>query len=117
MSHTLRSPDGFTVTVHRADTAWRRMVGLLGRRMLPADEGLLLSPAWSIHTWGMRFPIDVIFLDRQDIVLRVAAHVAPWRLVSSWGAHGVVELAAGSAERLGIRPGTSIGLTPPASSP
>lgn len=81
------------------------MVGLLGRRELPVDEGLWLAPAWSIHTWGMRFPIDVVFVDRDERVLRIVEAMVPWRLVSRRGAHAVVELAAGRARALGLREG------------
>jgi uncharacterized membrane protein (UPF0127 family) len=93
------------VTVREADTAWTRMMGLLGRASLPEDEGLLLAPAWSIHTWGMRFPIDVVFIDREERVLRIVEVIRPWRLVSHWRAHAVVELAAGRARALGLRAG------------
>jgi uncharacterized membrane protein (UPF0127 family) len=58
----------------------------------------------------MRFPIDVIFLDGEGLVLRVAEHVAPWRLVSQRKAHAVIELAAGVAARLGIREGQPLPL-------
>ncbi len=81
------------------------MRGLLGRSSLPADEGLLLAPAWSIHTWGMRFPIDVVFIDRDERVLRIVEAMRPWRLVSQRRAHAVVELAAGRARALGLREG------------
>lgn len=84
------------------------MVGLLGRRELPVDEGLWLAPAWSIHTWGMRFPIDVVFVDRDERVLRIVEAMVPWRLVSRRGAHAVVELAAGRARTLGLREGCSL---------
>ena len=93
------------MNVRPADTAWTRMVGLLGRASLPQDEGLLLAPAWSIHTWGMRFAIDVVFVDRDDRVLRIVEAMRPWRLVSQWKAHAVVELAAGRARTLGLREG------------
>lgn len=85
------------------------MMGLLGRSSLPADEGLLLVPAWSIHTWFMRFPIDVVFLDAEGRVLRVVERMRPWRLVSVRHARAVVELAAGVAARLDIREGARIG--------
>lgn len=94
-----------SVRVRPATTPWTRMVGLLGRASLPEDEGLLLSPAWSIHTWAMRFPIDVVFVDRDDRILRIVEAMAPWRLVSERRAHGVVELAAGRARKLGLRVG------------
>lgn len=98
----LAGRDGSTVRVQVADTAWTRMVGLLGRRSLPADEGLLLAPAWSIHTWAMRFAIDLVFLDRDGMVLRVVEALPPWRLVSVRGAAAVVELAAHRARTLGV---------------
>src|SRR5215207_4523882 len=62
-----------------ADTRRTRMKGLLGRRSLEPGEGLLLQPAGSVHTAFMRFAIDVVFLDRDLRVLRVAASVRPWR--------------------------------------
>jgi len=83
----------------------RRMRGLLGRRLLPPGEGILLRPAASIHTWFMRFPIDAVFLDRDDTVVAVEEHLRPWRLAARRGARSVVELAAGEAGRRGIRVG------------
>jgi len=81
------------------------MVGLLAHRRLPDDEGLWLAPAWSIHTWGMRFPIDVVFVDADQRILRIAEAMRPWRLASQRRAQGVVELAAGRARVLGLRVG------------
>jgi uncharacterized protein len=78
----------------------RRLQGLLGRRNLGEDEGLLLRPASSVHTLFMRVPIDVVFLD-QD--LRVADSVPPWRVVSRRRSRLVLELPAGAAARLGLR--------------
>lgn len=83
----------------------RRMKGLLGRRGLGEDEGLLLRPAGSIHTLFMRFPIDVVFLDKELRVVRVAAEVRPWRFASARRARSVLELPAGAAARRGIRAG------------
>ena len=60
-------------TLHVARTSFTRMRGLLGRRGLAEGEGLLLQPAGSIHTFFMRFPIDVVFLDREQRVVRVVA--------------------------------------------
>jgi uncharacterized protein len=88
-----------------ADTPLARMKGLLGRRSLEPGEGLLLKPAGSVHTAFMRFAIDVVFLDRELRVLRVAPSVGPWRLVAQRGAKAVLELPAGAAERAGLEPG------------
>ncbi len=88
-----------------ADGALVRMRGLLGRSSLPREEGILLRPASSVHTWFMRFPIDVVFLDRDLAVLRVVPRLGPWRAVARRRAAAVLELAAGESERRGIRPG------------
>jgi uncharacterized protein len=88
-----------------AETAPRRMRGLLGRRSLDADEGLLLRPAPSIHTFFMRFPIDAVFLDRDLVVLKVAQHMRPWRTAGCKQARAVLELPAGAARRLALADG------------
>src|SRR5438105_1994876 len=82
--------------VRRASSLWARGRGLLGDASLPADEGLWLKPCRSIHTFFMRFPIDVLFLDPQGIALSKAT-LAPWRF-SRWErrADSVLELAAGT---------------------
>jgi uncharacterized membrane protein (UPF0127 family) len=87
-----------------ADQALRRMRGLLLRPSLPAGEGLLLQPAPSVHTVFMRFPIDVIFLDRNLQVVKLVERLAPWRAASARHARAALELASGeaSARRLEI---------------
>jgi uncharacterized membrane protein (UPF0127 family) len=81
------------------------MKGLLGRSSLGSGEGLLLEPAASIHTFFMRFPIDVVFLDGDRRVLKVVPGLAPWRATASWGARAALELGAGEAARLRLAPG------------
>lgn len=82
-----------------------RLRGLLGRLPLAPGQAMLLSPCSTIHTLGMRYPIDVVFLARDGRVLRVAREVAPWRMRGHWRARCVLELAAGEAARCGIVPG------------
>jgi uncharacterized membrane protein (UPF0127 family) len=84
------------------------MRGLLGRRSLDDGEGLLLEPASSVHTFFMRFPIDVVFLDREGSVSKIVENVRPWRAAGCRGARSVVELSAGEAGRLGLRVGTRL---------
>ena len=91
-----------------ADNAWRRLRGLLGRAELPQGEGLLLRPAGSIHMMFMRFPIDAVFLDRDDVVVDVVPSLRPWRLAVRRGAKSVLELAADEAARRGIVPGARL---------
>lgn len=88
-----------------ANSGAARLRGLLGRRSLSADEGLLLSSTGSIHTCFMRFPIDAVFLDGELRVLGVAADLPPWRVAGRRGARAVLELPSGAAARRGIEPG------------
>jgi uncharacterized protein len=97
-----------------AHRMWPRMVGLLGKRGLDSGEGLLIRPAPSIHTFFMRFPIDVVFLSRQGEVLKVAERVRPWRARSCRHSYAVLELAAGEAGRRGIAVGDRLDTAQPA---
>jgi uncharacterized protein len=81
------------------------MRGLLGRAELGSDEGILLRPAGSVHTFFMRFPIDVVFLDADQVVVAIEPCLAPWKTAGKRGAKAVVELAAGECERRGLQVG------------
>jgi uncharacterized protein len=93
-----------------ADQPLRRMRGLLGRRSLPAGEGLLLQPAPSVHTAFMRFPIDVVFLDRDLQVVKVVEGLRRWRTASARRARTTLELATGEASARGIQVGNRLAL-------
>ena len=107
---TLRREDGRIVCerVVVADRAYRRMRGLLGRKYLRQGEGMVLRPGWSIHTAFMRFPIDVVFLDADQVVIKIEHEVGSWRTVSCRGAREVVELAAGECRRRGLEVGDRV---------
>jgi uncharacterized protein len=107
---TLRREDGRIVCerVVVADRAYRRMRGLLGRRHLRQGEGMVLRPGWSIHTAFMRFPIDAVFLDADQVVIKIEPEVGPWRTVSCRGAREVVELSAGECKRRGLEVGDRV---------
>src|SRR5579884_4462592 len=81
-----------------ANRALARMRGLLGRSHLPEGEGLLLEPAYAIHTAFMRFPIDVVFLDSHMRVMKVVDSLPPWRTAGAHQAFSTLELAAGEAK-------------------
>jgi uncharacterized membrane protein (UPF0127 family) len=106
----LANGEGTVVCEHclLAETMFARLRGLLGRNGLSSGEGMLLRPAASVHTAFMRFSIDVVFLDREDRVVKVAADLRPWRVVACRGARTVLELPAGEADRRGLRPGVSL---------
>ncbi|HEX2044134.1 MAG TPA: DUF192 domain-containing protein [Gaiellaceae bacterium] len=91
-----------------AETPLTRLRGLLGRAGLERGEGLYLRPASSIHTWFMRFPIDAVFVDREDRVLKIVRELRPWRLSGCRRASAVVELPAGECDRVGLREGEQL---------
>ena len=86
------------------------MRGLLGRDGLAQGEGLLIKPCGSVHTFFMRFPIDVVFLDRELSVVDVRPELRSWRTAGARGAKVTLELAAGEAARLGIASGMRLRL-------
>lgn len=98
--------------VEIADTFWRRLLGLMGRKDIAPSCALLISPCFSVHTCFMRFTIDVAFVKRQKDggswrVEKVTRGLRPWLGVSvCGGADAVIELRQGEAERIGIEPGS-----------
>jgi hypothetical protein len=95
--------------VEQASTPWKRMVGLLGRDTLPPGHALHLSPCGSIHTCGMRFSLDVVFLDGAGTVCRVFRDVRPLRVCSGGrGARSALEMAHGWAGERLPRPGERV---------
>jgi uncharacterized membrane protein (UPF0127 family) len=94
--------------VRAARTFRERVVGLLATPRLGAGEGLWISPCQAIHTFGMRYPIDIAFLDAEGVV-RHQATVKPWRL-SAWVRKtvGVLELAEGELAKSGTQAGDKL---------
>ena len=79
-----------------ADTFWSRLVGLQFRRALEAGDALLLVPCNSVHTCFVRFPLDVIFLDRNGSILAIRRNLRPWRMaLGPRKGHAVIEFVAG----------------------
>jgi uncharacterized membrane protein (UPF0127 family) len=111
MELTLLKGDGDVLCARcrLADTPITRFKGLLGRRELGADEGMLLATG-AIHTSFMRFAIDVAFLDRNFVVLRTIDTMKPWRVAWQRRAHAVVELPPGALERAGVQAGERMSL-------
>jgi uncharacterized protein len=76
-----------------------RFLGLQFRSKLEPGHGMLLRPCSSLHTCFMRFPIDVVMLDRQGMVLGVRRHMRPWRvLLCVSGTYQVIETAVGATD-------------------
>jgi len=96
-----------------ARTTPERMRGLLGRRGLRPGEGMLIERCSNIHTFFMRFPIDVIFVDGDWNVRKVARAVPPWRMVWAPGARHVIELPSGATDRIPVAPGDAVRIEGP----
>jgi uncharacterized membrane protein (UPF0127 family) len=105
----LESTGAVLARAEMADNPTTRMAGLLGRSGLEPGTGLILDPCRMIHTAFMRFSLDVVFIDRQLHVTRVARDVRPFRLAwGGWAAHYTLELAAGALGTTPVGPGARL---------
>lgn len=95
-------------SVDVADRGSKRRKGLLGRASLSREEGLWIVPCEAVHTFGMRFAIDLVYLDRARRVKKVRSDVRPSRLSACLSAHSVLELAPGTIRRTGTAPGDTL---------
>jgi uncharacterized protein len=91
-----------------ADRGAKRRKGLLGRDGLEPGEGLWIKPCEAVHTFGMRFAIDLVYLDRAYRVRKVRSAVRPWRMSACLSAHSVLELPAGTIEATHTQPGDRV---------
>jgi hypothetical protein len=91
-----------------ANTSAKRNKGLLGRTCLNPGEGLWIIPCEAVHTVGMKFNIDLIYLDRKHRIKKIRRNVPPWRISGCLLAHSVIELPAGTAHATQTEPGDSV---------
>jgi uncharacterized membrane protein (UPF0127 family) len=96
----------------RALNPWTRFVGLLARNNLRPGEGLHITPCSSIHTCFMRFPIDLLYLNREGVAVKSVPALKPFRFSGGdRGAHSVLELPAGTVAQTGSEAGDRVTLT------
>jgi uncharacterized membrane protein (UPF0127 family) len=88
----------FATSVEIAGTSETRRRGLLGREGLAESAALVIAPCWAVHTFFMRFVIDIVFVDRGGRVVKIVRRLRPWRMAASLRAYAVVELAGGGAD-------------------
>lgn len=91
-----------------ADTSAKRRTGLLKHTSLATGDGLWIVPCESVHSFFMKFTIDVLYLDRQHRVKKIRPEMAPWRASACLTAHSVLELPAGSITRSGTQKGDQL---------
>ena len=95
-----------------ASTHAARAVGLLGRSGLDAGEALWIVPSRGVHTWGMRFAIDVVALDERGVVVDSVSRLKPWRIrLPRRGTAGVLELPPGTLAASGTTLGHQLTFT------
>ena len=93
-----------------------RKKGLLGRDSIPDDYALIIAPCSAVHTFGMRTPLDLVFVAKNGTITKTCRGVQPWRMAGSMRAHAVVEAAPGFIDRHEIVPGETVALRETASS-
>ena len=97
-------------TVIPAFESGSRRKGLLGRDSFPDGSAMIIAPTNAIHTFWMRFPIDVLFVRRDGVVVKIQEHLAPWRAAVGATAYAVIELPAGGLGRGDVRVGDALTL-------
>ncbi|MGH9428921.1 MAG: DUF192 domain-containing protein, partial [Terriglobia bacterium] len=113
----LEQMQAFNVTQQRtlarvltvADSFFRSLIGLMGRPGLEAGHGLWIVPCQSVHTFWMRFPIDVVFLDQHHTVIHLVESLRPFRISKHLSkASSVIELPVGAIRATGTQMGDEI---------
>ena len=94
--------------VRIARSMWARFWGLMRKAELPDGQGLLIDPCSSIHMFFMRFPLDVVFLDKDDRVVKIVEGIKPWRMALGGGGKKALELPAGTAARARVEAGDQL---------
>ena len=95
--------------INHAHTFWQRFKGLLFYKKPIVDEGLLITRCNSIHMFFMKFPIDAVFLDQSNTVVKVVSHVKPWSVISPVrSAYSTLELPSGTISERSIGVGDTI---------
>ena len=110
MNERTRQPVATSVEI--AATRKSRRRGLLGRDGLDEASAMLLAPCTAVHTVGMRFAIDVVFVDRLGYAVKVVRGLRPWRIALAAGGRAVIEMAAGSLRWGQVLPGDRLYLAP-----
>src|SRR5438034_817287 len=106
-----------------ADQLWgafdssTRKKGLLGRDSMPEGSAMVIAPSNSIHTFFMRFPIDIAFVAKDGRIVSVRSGLPAWRIAFAWGAFAVVELPAGTLARSETVAGDVLTVQPATASP
>jgi uncharacterized membrane protein (UPF0127 family) len=89
-----------------------RRTGLLHHQSMPAGTAMIIAPTNAIHTFFMKFAIDVLFVAKDGRVVKARGAVRPWRMSAAWRAHAVIELSAGTLQRTIVQVGDHVTVVP-----
>jgi uncharacterized membrane protein (UPF0127 family) len=105
-----RAPSGLPVLqrVWLARSAWERTRGLLGRPPLAAGEGMLITRCGLVHTFGMRYALDLAFIDRDGRICKLVSGLRPGRVAGSRRAASTLEMAPGALAATGLKTGDCV---------
>lgn len=98
--------------IAKAGTSSERTTGLLKRSGLENGEGLWIIPCEAVHTFFMKFPLDLVYIDRKHRIRKVIRNVPPWRVSACLSAHSIIELPAGTIDATGSQPGDQLEIGP-----
>ncbi len=107
-----RSGQSIASSVEVATTRTARRRGLLGRASLPAGCAFVLAPCRAVHTIGMRFAIDVLFVDGDGRVLKIVEQMSGWRIAIAPAAAVTIELWSGAVRAMDVHVGDRLALAP-----
>ena len=114
-AHVLRNSRNGLVLADQLISAFdskSRRVGLLRHESFPDGSAMLIAPSNAVHTFFMRFPIDVAFVTREGRIVKACPGLKPWRLAGALRAHAVVEMPAGTLARHATVPGDLLTIEP-----
>jgi uncharacterized membrane protein (UPF0127 family) len=98
--------------IAKAGTSSERTTGLLRRTGLENGEGLWIIPCEAVHTFFMKFALDLVYIDRKHCIRKVVRNVAPWRVSACLSAHSIIELPAGTIDASGSQRGDQLEISP-----
>lgn len=97
--------------IETAESLWKRTIGVIGWKDFGAKGGLLLTNTNSIHTFFVRFPLDLVFLDNEMKILSLVENLKPFSFSPIvWRAKHVLEMPAGSIKKSSLKTGDSVDL-------
>ncbi|MCP3668885.1 MAG: DUF192 domain-containing protein [Gammaproteobacteria bacterium] len=94
--------------VNKTESITERTKGLLGKQELLENDGIWITPCNSIHTLGMKYALDIIYINRKGVIKKTVSQMRPRRVSLCLGAHGTIELKSGTIDRIGIKIGDRV---------